>query len=157
MELGASPVVVIEPDERLAAFLTQTLPEVDVRVTTFESSTLSSEWFDLGTSASAFHWLDERTSLAKIGQFLRDRGWWAVWWNLFFDGTRIDEFHQATSTLLGGLDHSPSRGLSGRPSFAMDTNARIANLRNAGMFDKIEFENLQWSIVLDSARVTQLY
>jgi hypothetical protein len=39
----------------------------------------------------------------------------------------------------------------------MDTNARIANLRNAGMFDKIEFENLQRSIVLDSARVTQLY
>jgi hypothetical protein len=38
----------------------------------------------------------------------------------------------------------------------MDTNARIANLR-AGMFDEIEFENLRWSIILDSAEVTRLY
>jgi hypothetical protein len=157
MELGASPLVVVEPDERLAAFLTRTLPDVDVHVTTFESARLSSEWFDLGTSASAFHWLDEADSLAKIGQVLRDRGWWAVWWNLFFDGSRVDEFHKSTSALLEGLDHSPSRGLSGRPSFAMDTNARIAYLRDAGMFDKIEFENLPWSIVLDSAQLTRLY
>jgi hypothetical protein len=39
----------------------------------------------------------------------------------------------------------------------MDTNARIANLRDAGMFDEIEFENLPWSIVLDSTQVTRLY
>jgi hypothetical protein len=157
MKLGASPLVVVEPDERLAAFLGRTLPEVDVRVTTFENASLPFDWFDLGTSASAFHWLDEAASLKKIGQILRDHGWWAVWWNLFFDGSRIDEFHKATHTLLECLDHSPSYGVSGRPSFAMDTRTRIANLREVGMLEEVEFENLRWSIVLDSTQVMRLY
>jgi SAM-dependent methyltransferase len=157
LELGASPLVVVEPDERLACFLTRTLPAVDVRVATFESASLLSEWFDLGTSASAFHWLDEASSLSKIGQILRDGGWWAVWWNLFFDGSRIDEFHKATRILLECLDRSPSYGLSGRPSFAMDTGARIANMRAVGGFEHIEFEDLQWSVTLDSLQVMRLY
>jgi hypothetical protein len=157
MELGASPLVVIEPDQRLASFLTRTLGAVDVRVTMFERSQLPTEGFDLGTAASAFHWLDEPSSLAKIGQILRDGGWWAVWWNLFFDSSRTDDFHQATRTLLACLDRSPSRGLSGKPSFAMDTDARIASLRAAGVFEQIEFEHLRWSVVLGTLQVVQLY
>jgi hypothetical protein len=39
----------------------------------------------------------------------------------------------------------------------MDTNARIAHLRETGTFDEIEFENLRWSIILDSVQVTRLY
>lgn len=157
IELGASPLVVIEPDRRLAAFLTRTLGAIDVRVTTFELAELSAEEFDLGTSASAFHWLDEASSLRKIGQILRDGGWWAVWWNLFFDASRTDEFHKATQTLMEDLHHSPSCGVNGRPSFAMDTDTRIANMKTVGVFDNIEFESLRWSVVLDSAQVIQLY
>lgn len=157
LEQGASPLVVVEPDERLVAFLTRALTGVDVRVTTFESASLSPEWFDLGASASAFHWLDEASSLSKIGEILRDGGWWAAWWNLFFDGSRTDEFHQATRTLLAGLDRSPSWGFDGRPSFAMDTDARIANMRKVGVFEHIEFDTLRWSVILDSLQITRLY
>lgn len=157
LELGASPLVVVEPDERLAAFLARTLKGIDVCVATFERARLSSDWFDLGVSASAFHWLDEASSLSKIAQILRSGGWWAMWWNLFFDGSRRNDFQEATRALLADLDRSPSWAFDGRPSFAMDTDARIANLRNAGGFEKIEFDTLRWSIILDSKQVTQLY
>lgn len=157
MELGASPLVVVEPDERLAAFLTRTLSPVDVRVSTFENASLSAEWFDLGTSASAFHWLDEASSLSKIGQLLRNGGWWAAWWNLFFDSSHANEFQKATQGLLAGLDRSPSWASDGRPSFAMDTDARIASLTKVGVFEHIEFENLHWSVVLNSLQITRLY
>lgn len=157
LELGASPLVVVEPDERLAAFLTRTLTGVDIRVTTFESVSLSPQYFDLGASASAFHWLDEASSLSKIAEILRDGGWWAMWWNLFFDASRTNEFHKATQTVLAGLDRSPSWGFDGRPSFAMDADARIANMRTVGVFDDIEFESLRWNFVLDALQVTRLY
>ena len=110
MELGADPFVVIEPDQRLAAFLRRTLPTVDVRVTTFEETPLPPEWFDLGTSASAFHWLDETVSLRKVGEILHDGGWWAAWWNLFFDTARTNEFHKATQALMETLVQSFTRG-----------------------------------------------
>jgi hypothetical protein len=157
IECGAFPLVVVEPDERLAAFLTRTLREVDVRVSTFESVDLPSEEFDLATSASAFHWLDEAKSLAKVGELLRDEGWWAVWWNLFFDVSRTDEFHKATRSLLGGLDQSPSYCPNERPSFAMDTEVRISQMKAADVFDQIEFEDLRWSVFLDAPRVRELY
>jgi SAM-dependent methyltransferase len=157
IELGASPIVVVEPDERLANFLVRTLEGVDVRVTTFEKLELPSESFEMGTSASAFHWLDEAASLRKIGRILRDEGWWAMWWNLFLDPSRTDEFHKATRTLLEGLDRGPSHGSNEKPSFAMDTQARIAQLKAAGVFDQIEIEDLRWSAVFDSVRVRELY
>ena len=157
IEFGAAPLVVVEPDERLAAFLTRTLREVDVRVTTFENADLPPEEFDLATSASAFHWLDETKSLAKIGELLRDEGWWAMWWNLFLDVSRIDEFHNATRSLLSALDRSPSYGSTERPSFAMDTEARMSQMKAADVFDQIEFEDLRWNVFLDAPRVRELY
>jgi SAM-dependent methyltransferase len=160
LELGASPVVAVEPDERLAGFLIRTVAAsatLDVRVTTFENADLPSECFDLGTSASAFHWLDEIVSLSKIARILRDGGWWAVWWNLFFDGSRTDEFHKATRILFKDLECSPSQGLDGRPSFALDTEARIANLRSVGVFENVEVDIIPWTAVLDTLRTKRLY
>jgi SAM-dependent methyltransferase len=160
IELGASPVVVIEPDDRLAVFITKTLPSdsnIEVQVATFEEATLPSNWFDLGTCASAFHWVDELRSLSKITRTLKEGGWWAMWWNLFFDGSRIDEFQKATESLFNELEHSPSRGLDGRPSFALDTEARITNLRAVGGLDDIEVEILKWTSLLDTQRIRRLY
>lgn len=161
IELGASPVVAVEPDERLADFLATTFgasaPALDVRTATFESVDLPPSSFDLGTSASAFHWLDEAKSLSKIARVLREGGWWAVWWNLFFDGSRTDEFHKATRTLLASLDRCPYQGSDGSPSFALDTNARIANLRAVNAFENIQVETISWTVVFDTARVLQLY
>jgi SAM-dependent methyltransferase len=160
LELGASPAVVVEPDARLADFLTKTLEplsSVDVRVATFERVRLPFDWFDLGASASAFHWLDERKSLHKVAQALRDGGWWAMWWNLFFPDSTTDEFHRATRFLFDNLDRSPSWGVDGRPSFALDSEARIANLRVLNRFENVQVDVIRWTVVLDTQRVMRLY
>ncbi|HLI65204.1 MAG TPA: class I SAM-dependent methyltransferase [Caulobacteraceae bacterium] len=74
---GANPLVAIEPDARLAAFLrAQALPGLTVRAAPFEEAELAAAAFDLGVSATAFHWLDEQPALAKIADALKPGGWW---------------------------------------------------------------------------------
>jgi SAM-dependent methyltransferase len=159
--LGADPLVLVEPDQRLAKFLSETLsgnsPTIKLIVTSFEQAELQCEWFDAGTSASAFHWLDEVGSLRKIARTLRPGGWWSMWWNLFFGAPRCDEFYKATRNLLTGLRTSPSSGLTGRPPFALDTEMRIANLRAAGKFENIDFETISWTMLFDTTRTMKLY
>ncbi len=160
IELGSRPLVAIEPDERLANFLAQTLgptaPSLDIRVEPFEHVNLPDGWFDLGTSASAFHWLDETDSLHKVARSLREGGWWAMWWNLLFDGSRTDEFDQATRTLLKDLRRSPARS-SRNGSFALDSQARIANLLAVKAFQKIQFDSFSWTALYNTAGVQRLY
>jgi len=161
LQLGANPLVLVEPDERLANFLTKTLGgnslKIKLIVTSFEHAELQSEWFDAGTSASAFHWLDEVGSLHKIAHTLRPGGWWTMWWNLLFGAPRHDEFYKATRNLLGGLGSSPSSGTVGRPPFALDTEMRMANLRAVGTFENIDFETITWTMLLDTTRTMRLY
>jgi SAM-dependent methyltransferase len=161
LQLGAGPLVLVEPDERLGSFLTDTLcrtsSNIEVNVATFEQAELQSAWFDAGTSASSFHWLDEMHSLRKIARILRPGGWWAMWWNLFFGAPRNDEFYKASRFLLRGLDHSPSCGREGRPPFALDTEMRIANLRAVGTFENIEVETIGWTVSFDTTHVMRLY
>jgi len=160
LQLGANPLVLIEPDERLAKFLANTICgsslSTEVIVATFDEAELQADWFDVGTSASAFHWLDEISSLCKIARVLRPGGWWAMWWNLFFGAPRNDEFYKASRPFLRGLEVSPSSGLQGRPPFALDTEIRIANLRAVG-FKNIEVETIGWTVSFDTARMIKLY
>jgi Methyltransferase domain len=160
IELGSSPLVAVEPDERLADFLSRTLGSttaaLDIRVASFEHAELPENYFELGTSASAFHWLEEGSSLSKVARILRKGGWWAMWWNLFFDA-RTDEFHKATRSLFEGLDHSPSWGLNGSPAFALDADSRIAKLAAVGAFENIQFDVVSFTAIFDTARLTRLY
>src|SRR5580658_7867808 len=56
LELGASPLVAVEPDNRLAAFLRETVRDesLTVVISTFEEAVLPETSFDLGLSATAF-------------------------------------------------------------------------------------------------------
>jgi SAM-dependent methyltransferase len=161
LQLGASPLVGVEPDKRLAHFLSshcgQTTSNMKVRVATFERVKLPLEWFDLGVSASAFHWVNEKVALPKIVHHLRPGGWWAMWWNLFSDGSRTDEFHEATRFLLQELDRSPSSATEQRAPFALDRERRIANLRAVKAFERIETETICSAVLFDTERMMQLY
>lgn len=79
LALGAEPLVAVEPDERLAAYLAERVRadggSVDVRIGAFEDVELPAAAFDLVASATAFHWLDQRVALAKVGRVLRPGGW----------------------------------------------------------------------------------
>jgi len=123
LDLGADPLIAIEPDPRLAAFLRANIRDdaLSVIVSPFEEAALNEATFDLGTSATAFHWLNEDLALKKVATLLRPGGWWAVFWNVFGDQSRGDPFHEATRGLLDGSS-SPSAGLRDVP-FALDAQA----------------------------------
>jgi SAM-dependent methyltransferase len=157
LDLGANPLLAIEPDARLAAFLRETIQDkaLSVTVSAFEDAATEKAGFDLGVSATAFHWLDEDTALMKVANLLRPGGWWAMVWNVFGDNIRPDPFHEATKALLAG-PASPSAGPRDIP-FALDAAARVAALERTGLFDTIEHRATAWELVLDPEQIVALY
>lgn len=157
LDLGASPLVAVEPDPRLASFLREANPDEALRVavSSFEDVALEEAGFDLGVSATAFHWLSEDAALAKVARLLRPGGWWAMVWNVFGDNSRPDPFHDATKALLAG-PASPSAG-DGATPFGLDTQARVAGLKRTGAFDAVEHQTSAWLLVLDPEQIVSLY
>jgi len=161
IEFGADPVVAVEPDESLAAHLSSSTKDfgarVDVRVAAFEDVELPDAWFDLALAATAFHWVDQVVGLRRAAQVLRPGGWWAMWWNVFGDPTQPDPFHEATTRLLSHLSASPSAGAKGRPPFALDVEARRADLGDIGGFQSIDHELVRWTAHFDVTQIRALY
>lgn len=157
LQLGASPLIAVEPDARLATFLRAVIPDeaLAVKVAPFEEVELQPESFDLGFSATAFHWLDEDLALAKVAKLLRAGGWWAMVWNVFGDSSRPDPFHEATQSLLNG-PVSPSEGNGDKP-FALDAEARLAALERTQAFEHIEHRTSAWTLTLDEDETVALY
>jgi SAM-dependent methyltransferase len=157
LELGANPLLAVEPDRRLATFLRDTVPDKALRVVVapFEEVILQEASYDLGFSATAFHWLAEDVALTKVAKLLRPGGWWAMVWNVFGDSHRPDPFHDATKSLLNG-SLSPSAG-NGEVPFALDAEARLAALEKTGAFDNVEHRTSAWSLVLDPDQTVALY
>lgn len=157
LDLGADPVVAVEPDPRLAGFLRRNNPGAALRVvvSSFEDAALEASAFDLGVSATAFHWLDEDAALRKVARLLRPGGWWAAVWNVFGDDSLPDPFHLATEHLDFPLS-SPSAG-SGDIPFGLDREARFAAFTRIGAFEALDSLTSRWSLVLDADQTVALY
>lgn len=157
IERGADPLVAIEPDGRLADFLEASLrhPALTVVRAPFEAAALAEGGFDLGVSATAFHWLDEEAALEKVARLIRPGGWWAAIWHVFGDAGRPDPFHEATQSLLSGYA-SPSAGERGIP-FGLDVAARTQALKRTGAFNVVEYKIVPWQLVLTAAETVALY
>jgi SAM-dependent methyltransferase len=157
LDLGANPLIAVEPDSRLAEFLRKNNPDpaLTVIISAFEDADLEECAFDLGVSATSFHWLEEDAALKKIARLLHPGGWWAAFWNLFGDDSRPDPFHLATKELLDG-PASPSAGERGLP-FGLDGEARLAALRGSGAFEVAESQTHTWSLALNAEQTVSLY
>jgi SAM-dependent methyltransferase len=157
LQLGANPLLAVEPDERLATFLRKAIPDeaLSVLIAPFEEAVLQEAGFDLGLSATAFHWLDEDFALAKVARLLRPGGWWVMLWNVFGDSSRPDPFHEATKSFLD-KPVSPSTG-NGDIPFALDAEARLAALERTNGFESLEHRTSTWPLVLDPERTVALY
>jgi SAM-dependent methyltransferase len=157
LELGADPVVAVEPDAALADYLgSVTDDRLDVVVAPLEEAALPPASFDLALAASSFHWVDETQGLAKIASALRPGGWWAMWWTLFGDDTRPDPFRDAVDPIVGELPSSPHEGGSGKPRFPLDVEARTGALAVAG-FEEWRHELIPWSFEWTSAGIRALF
>ena len=157
LQLGADPLVAIEPDPRLAAFLRQACdaPALTVQNVPFEAVDLPEAAFDLGFAATSFHWLDEDAALPKIRRLLRPGAWWAAAWHVFGDPERQDHFHQATVRLFEGAPGSPSAGAGG-VAYALDAPRRLAALARAG-FEAQPPRLDRWELVLNPQELVALY
>jgi SAM-dependent methyltransferase len=156
LELGADPLVAVEPDERLARYLASAHPQARVLGAPFETADLAERAFRLGCSATAFHWVDPAIGLPKVARLLEPGGWWAMWWNIFGDPFRKDPFHEATLELLRGA-RSPGNGTVGGLSYGDDREARAAEMRATGRFANLGYEQVTWTLVLDPPGVRALY
>ncbi|HEY4940226.1 MAG TPA: methyltransferase domain-containing protein [Rhizomicrobium sp.] len=160
LALGASPLVAIEPDARLAAFLGAKHGKdgrLHVVNAAFEDASLAPGSFDLGTAATSFHWMDQRAALAKVAAVLRRGGWWAAWWNVFGDPDRSDAFHDATDALLNGLGNTPSHHAGQAHPFGLDVKARLADLQAVDAFERVECEIQKWTLTLTTSETRALY
>lgn len=158
LSLGAALLVAIEPDARLAEYLRGALPDPALGVVeaAFEDAALEPAAFDLGVAATSFHWLEQAPALAKVKAALKLGCWWAMGWNNFGDDAKDDPFQAATDHLFAQTPDSPSHGEDGRPPFALDQQARLADLIDAGFVDA-EAAIWRWRATLDTVRVVALY
>lgn len=158
LALGAAPLIAIEPDARLAGYLQRTLPHpaLGIEPKAFEDAVLEPGYFDLGVAMTSFHWLEQGPALAKVRAALKPGGWWAMGWNNFGGGPDEDPFQAATDHLFVDTPDAPSHGQDGAPPFALDENARLADLRAAG-FEDVEAWVQPWTAVLDTAKLVALY
>lgn len=150
LELGARPLVAIEPNPAFAAYLDEaTRGAVRLVVEPFEDAELPASSFDLGAAASSFHWVDPQVGLAKVRRLLRPSGWWAMWANLNGDQTDADAFHRATRHIFGPPEKHPCGGM-------LDSDDGLRRLADAG-FEDAEYELVRWSCTFDSASIRSLY
>ena len=156
LALGAGPLVALEPDPALAAFLRDALGgRIEIRESTLEATDLEDD-FDLAAAASSFHWVDEDVGLARIRDALRAGGWVALWWTAFGDARRPDPFRHAVDPLMRDLARSPSQAKDDGPPFAHDGEARVAALERAGL-DSIEPRRIEWTHTWDTAGIRGLF
>jgi SAM-dependent methyltransferase len=158
LALGASPFIAIEPDARLAAFLQQSVQSDALKIvgSSFEDADLAAGTFDLGASATAFHWLEQAPSLAKAHHLLKPGGWWAMWWNHYGELGKYDDFDRATWHLFAPTKRSPSQGATGEITFDGSVEARVADLTAAG-FINIQHEQMRSSFAFETERLVALY
>ncbi len=157
VRLGANPLVALEPNRALAVYLGESLRSgVVIQLTALEDAELSAARFDLAVAASSFHWVEETVGLTKLFDAIRPGGWIALWWTLFGEGDKPDAFITATSPLLDNLHASPTHGAEGRPAHALDAEARLGAIGDAG-FGDASHEIVRWKASWDTEGIRALY
>ena len=161
LDLGASSLVVVEPDRRLARYLVGALGPRSSRVrivpTTFERADLPPASFDFGFAATSLHWVPEGPALHKAARLLRPGGWWAAWWNVFGDPVRPIPFQKALEPIYQNLPRGPASRRRGRMPFALDRASRLAALQRSARFSRISARVFRRRVTLTTDRARSLY
>jgi SAM-dependent methyltransferase len=158
LELGADPLVAVEPNEDLARFLARSVGDrVDIRVIALEDAELRESSFDLAAAASSFHWIDEATGLATVLDALRPGGWVALWWTGFGDAERPDPFRDATTELLDDLPRSPVGSHRGGRTPTEEGRARWLSALEASGFVHVSHERIPWSKTYDAKGIRDIF
>ena len=152
LELGAS-VTVVELGAEFAAFLASKFEGRPLRVLhgAFEEVEVERESFDIVAAATSFHWVPVSVGLQRAADILRPGGSLALWWNVFGDVSRPDPFHGALVTVLERhapeLIDAPSAANPGTGAhlYAIDAEARIAEIDASQRFGSVHHELVSWT------------
>jgi SAM-dependent methyltransferase len=158
LELGADPLVAIEPNEDLARYLGRSVGDrVEIRVIPLEDAEFRQSSFDLAAAASSFHWIDEETGLATVFDALRPGGWIALWWTGFGDPARRDPFREATSQLLADMPKSPVGSHRGGRTPTEEGSARWLSSLALAAFVDVSHERIPWSKTFDAKGIREIF
>ena len=152
LDSGAD-VLAVEVGEELASHLRARFEghPLEVKIGEFETVDLPPGAFDLVAAATSFHWIAPGPGLDRVAHLLRPNGCLALWWNHFGDPDRIDPFREAVQPLL--LQHAPEfadsdsnggAGIGANP-YALDVEARIAEIDASGKFEPVEHVLIPWT------------
>ncbi len=152
LDLGAS-VTVVELGAEFATFLESKFESRPLRVLhgAFEEVDLEPELFDIVAAATSFHWVPLPVGLQRAADILRPSGSLALWWNAFGDLSRPDPFHEALLPVLERLApeliDTPSAATpgSGPHMYALDAEARIAEIDASQRFGPVHHESVSWT------------
>lgn len=137
LNLPVRHITAIEPDARLAAKLRDKAgddPALTINVARFEDASLELAHYDFGFAAMSMHWLPRMKALTKAREALKPGGHFAMWWNVYHNSAEPDAFGRATEHLFSGIEQDPN-ATKGTGAFALNTAARLGELRNAGFRD----------------------
>ena len=158
LELGASPLVALEPNVELARYLADSGGDAaDIRVVALEDANLADAAFDLAVAASSFHWVDESLGLVALFRALRTSGWVALWWTGFGDPSRPDPFHEATTELLDGMPKSPAGSHRGGRTPTEFGSAAWLDALAAARFEDVSLERIPWSRTFDARGIREIF
>lgn len=136
---------------------------LEVIVGPFEEVGLPDASFDLVAAGTSFHWVPVETGLQRCAELLRVGGFLALWWNYFGDPERPDPFHAALQPLL--RRHAPqlidvaSAGNAGTGAhpYALDVEARMAEIDRTGEFGDVSYDLLSWTGVHSPQELRRMF
>jgi SAM-dependent methyltransferase len=152
LDRGAT-VTAVELGAGLAARLREKLggPSLTVIESSFEDVALEPASFDLVAAATSFHWVPPELAVPRCADILRPGGWLALWWNYFGDPARPDPFHHALTPILRRVapelidEASAGNAGAGHHPYALDVEARRAEIDRTGAFGPVRHEKISWT------------
>jgi hypothetical protein len=160
VDMGCNPITLVEPDQHFHPMLHKLAKtsSVDFSILEFpfEDAALPADFYDLAAIATTFHWLNPESRVNKIADCLKRSGYAALFWNVFQDLDKHDDFHQATQSVLGHLADSPS-GAPDMLPFALDRAAREVEFTKDGRFELEYYQEDHWTLLLTTNQVGELY
>jgi SAM-dependent methyltransferase len=121
-----------------------------VEVGAFEEVALDPGSFDLVVAATAFHWIPAQAGLQRCADLLRPGGWLGLWWTYFGDPDRPDPYREAVEPIFAELapsliDTFPGAAFIGSHPYALDAEARTAEIDTSGRFGPVHHEAISWT------------
>jgi SAM-dependent methyltransferase len=151
LDAGCS-VVAVEISDEMAGRLRAKLDHrsLDVKVGAFEEVALEPDSFDLVAAAISFHWVPTQAGLQRGADLLRSGGWMALWWNSYGDPARPDPFNEALVPILREvapalLDVPGAGSGTAVTAYALDVDAKVAEIDASGRFGPVEHEVIPWT------------